>query len=42
MIAFLDKQRLERDHLFEKVATLTIDSISVEEDVNKIIKALEK
>src|SRR3990167_2435480 len=42
MKAFLDKQHLERDHLFEEVATLTIDSVSVEEDVNKIIKALEK
>ncbi len=42
MKAFLNKQHLERDHLFEEVATLTIDSISVEEDVNKIIKALEK
>jgi shikimate kinase len=40
--AFLDKQHLERDSLFEEVATLTIESISVEEDVNKIIKALEK
>jgi len=40
--AFLDKQHLERDSLFEEVATLTIESISVEEDVNKIIKALEE
>jgi shikimate kinase len=40
--AFLDKQHLERDGLFEEVATLTIDSISVEDDVNKIIKALEE
>jgi shikimate kinase len=39
--AFLEKQHLERDSLFEEVATLTIESISVEEDVNKIIKALE-
>jgi shikimate kinase len=38
--AFLDKQHLERDSLFEKVATLTIESISIEEDVNKIIKSL--
>jgi len=38
--AFLDKQHLERDSLFEAVATLTIESISVEEDVNKIINAL--
>ena len=40
--AFLDKQHLERDSLYEEVATLTIESISIEEDVNKIIKALEK
>ncbi len=39
---FLDKQHRERDSLFEKVATLTIESISVEEDVNKIIKALKE
>ncbi|VVC74850.1 Shikimate kinase 1 [Aquicella siphonis] len=42
MKAFLDKQHAERDHLFEEVATLTIDSVSVEDDVNKIIKALEE
>ncbi len=40
--AFLDKQHFERDRLFEEVATLTIESISVEEDVNKVIKELEK
>ena len=40
--AFLDKLHHERDSLFEEVATLTIESISVEEDVNKIIKALEE
>lgn len=40
--AFLDKQHLERDSLFEEVATVTIDSsISIDEDVNKIIKAFE-
>lgn len=27
MKAFLDKQHAERDHLFEEVATLTIDSV---------------
>ena len=42
MKAFLDKQHAERDHLFEEVATLTIDSISVEDDVNKIMKVLEQ
>ncbi len=40
--AFLDKQHLERDHFYEEVATLTIGSVSVEEDVNTIIKAIEK
>ena len=40
--AFLDKQHLERDSLFEEVATLTIESISVDEDVNKIMESIEK
>jgi shikimate kinase len=40
--AFLDKQHLERDSLYEEVATLAIDSIAVEGDVNKIIKAFEE
>lgn len=39
--AFLDKQHLKRDSSFEEVATLIIESISIDEDVNKIIKALE-
>lgn len=39
--AFLDKQHQERDSLFEEVATLTIESKSVDEDVNEIIKAFE-
>src|ERR1700686_2081335 len=39
--AFLDKQHLERDSLFEEVATLTIESVATEEDVNKIIKSFE-
>ena len=38
--AFLDKQHRERDSLFEEVATLTIELNSVQEDVNKIIKAI--
>ena len=38
--AFLDKQHLERDSLFEEVATLTLESISTEEDVDGIIKSL--
>lgn len=40
--AYLDKQHLERDSLFEEVATLTLEPVSVEEGVNKIIKALEE
>lgn len=40
--AFLDKLHLERDHLFEEVATLTIDSVSVEGDVEKIITAIQE
>lgn len=39
--AFLDQQHLERDRLFEEVATMIIESISVEEDVSTIIKALD-
>lgn len=42
MKAFLDKQHAERDHLFEEVAKLTVDSISVEDDVDKIMKVLEQ
>ena len=41
MKAFLDKQHHERDHFYDEVATLTIESVSVEEDVNKIIKAID-
>lgn len=40
MKTFLDKQHHERDHFFEEVATITLDSVSVEDDVNKIMKAL--
>jgi shikimate kinase len=39
--AFLDKLHLERDPLFEEVAMLTVESVSVDADVNKIINALE-
>ena len=39
--AFLDKQHHERDSFFEEVATLTIEPVSVEDDVNKIVKTLE-
>lgn len=39
--AFLDKQHLERDSLFEEVAKLTIEpSFSIEKDVNTIIQAI--
>jgi shikimate kinase len=38
--AFLNKQHIERDHLFEEVATLTIDSVSVDEDVDKILQSV--
>lgn len=40
--AFLDKQHLERDSLFEEVATLIVETTSIEADVNKVIKALEE
>jgi shikimate kinase len=39
--SFLEKQHLERNKFYEDVATLTIDSVSVEDDVNKILKAVE-
>ncbi|CAN5463324.1 shikimate kinase [soil metagenome] len=39
--AFLDQQHFERDSLYEAISTLTVDSISLEEDVNKIISVLE-
>ena len=41
--AFLDKQHLERDKLYEEAAKLTIDTsetVDVENDVNKIVKEL--
>lgn len=38
--AFLDKQHQERDRLYEAVAKLTVDLTSLEEDVNKVIKAI--
>ena len=41
MNVFLNKQHSERDHLFEEVATLTVDSVSVEHDVNIATSALE-
>ena len=39
--AFLDKLHQERDELFEKAATLTIDSQSIEDDVIEIMRAFE-
>ena len=41
MQAFIEKQHSERDHLFAEVAKLIIDSVSVEDDVNKVMNALE-
>lgn len=40
--SFLDQLHQERDTLFEKVATLTVESISVEKDVATILNALEE
>lgn len=42
MEAFLNQQHRERDHLFEEVADLVIDSINVESDVTTAIAALNK
>lgn len=42
LVEYLEQQHRERDHLYEESATLTIDSIDIEEDVNQIIKALEE
>jgi len=39
---FFDKLHLKRDSFYEEVATITIESFSIEEDVSKIIKILEK
>ncbi len=38
---FLDKQHAERDHLYEEVASLIIDSVGVDEDVNTYMKTME-
>ncbi len=40
LTAFLDKQHVERDSLFEEVATITIESLSIEESVNQVLKAI--
>lgn len=37
---FLDKLHHERDHLFEEVATLTVESKSIEDDVNAVMNAM--
>jgi shikimate kinase len=50
---FLEKQHHERDTYYEEIATLIVESVGysdeaseinkiVEQDVNKVIKALEK
>jgi len=39
---FLDQQHLKRDSLYEEVASLTLESVSVEDDVNKIIKNIRQ
>ena len=52
MKGFLEKQHSERDAFYEEVATLTVESVGsseqaseinkiVEEDVNKVMKAIE-
>lgn len=38
---FLEQQHLERDTYFEEVATLIIESISVADDINEIMAAIE-
>jgi shikimate kinase len=39
---YLDKQHLERDSLFEEIATLSLESSAIEQDVIKIVEALEE
>ncbi len=39
---FLDKLHEQRDALYEEVATITIESKSVEDDVNTIVKEISK
>lgn len=39
--AFLDQQHNERDSLFEEVASLTLESGTIEDNVNTIIKSLQ-
>lgn len=38
--AFLEQQHHERDPLFEEVATVSLDSVSVDPDVDHVISAL--
>lgn len=40
--SFLNKQHIERDSLYEVVATLSIDSNSVDENVNTIMKEISE
>ena len=42
MEAFLNQQHRERDHFFEEVPSLIIDSIGVEPDVKTVVAALDK
>jgi len=37
---FLEKQHDERDHLFEEVASLTVESTTIEKDVDTVMKAI--
>lgn len=39
---FLEKQHQERDNFYEEVATLIVETKSIEEDLTKIIEDLEK
>lgn len=41
MESFLEQQHSERDHLFAEVATLTVDSVSVADDVEKVMLILD-
>lgn len=42
MKSFLEKQHSERDAFYEEVATLTVESVGINEDVSKVIKAFEE
>ncbi|CEK12156.1 shikimate kinase [Legionella hackeliae] len=42
MKSFLEKQHQERDHFYEEVATLVVESIGYSEQVSEINKIIEK